>query len=161
MATRSAVSFWVFFVLVIVAHFILHVALGLRESAPDLLTIALLLGVRRTRSSVAAGLGLVLGVLHDALSLTAFGAEALLFTLLGYAGARSRDLFEGESLLFITAYLFIGKWLHDIGYRLLAGDAAGADLVSQLLVRAPIAALYAAITGLIALLLYRASTGER
>ncbi len=161
MASRSAVSFWVFFVLLVIGHFVLHVALGLGESAPDLLSVALLLGVRRTRSSVAAVLGLLLGVLHDSLSLTAFGADAVVLTVLGYAGARSRDLFEGDSLLFVGAYLFIGKWLHDFGYWLLARDLTGGDFVSQFLVHVPIAALYAAGAGIVALLLYRASTGER
>ncbi|MEX2283220.1 MAG: rod shape-determining protein MreD [Gemmatimonadota bacterium] len=161
MASRSDLSFWVFFTLLVIAHFILHVALGLRETAPDLLTVALLLGVRRTRSSVAAAIGLLLGLLQDSLSLSAFGADAVVLTLLGYAGARSRDLFEGDSLLFVAAFLFIGKWLHDFGYWLLARDPSASGFVSLFLVDVPIAALYAAVAGVVALLLYRASTGER
>lgn len=161
MASRSSGSFWVFFVLTVIAHFVLHIALGLGESAPDLLTVALLLGVRRTTSAAGAGIGLLLGLLHDSLSLTAFGVDAIVLTVLGYAGARSRDLFEGDSLLFVGGYLFIGKWLHDFGYWLLARDLTGGDFGSRLLVDGPIAALYAAAAGVIALLIYRASTGER
>jgi rod shape-determining protein MreD len=161
MASRNPASFWVFFALVIVTHFVLHVALGLGDTAPDLLTAALLLGVRRTRSSVGAALGLVLGVLHDALSVNAFGADAVTLTLLGYAGARSRDLFEGDSLLFVAAYLFIGKWLHDALYWVFARSAQASDAVSHLLINVPVAAAYAAAGGIAALLIYRASTGER
>lgn len=161
MASRSGLSFWVFLVLLLVIHFMLHLALGLRESAPDLLTIALLLGARRTTSSLAAGLGLLLGLLHDSLSLTAFGADAVVLTVLGYAGARSRDLFEGDSLLFVGGYLFLGKWLHDLLYWVLARNLTGGNFVSRFLVEVPMAALYAAVAGVVALLLYRASTGER
>ena len=161
MPARSSVGFWIFFALVIVAHFVIHLALGLGERAPDLLTVALLLGVRRTRSSVAAALGLVVGVLHDALASVAFGADAVVLTFLGYVGARSRDLFEGDSLLFIFAYLFLGKWLHDMLYGLMVRELARGDLVSQMLVHAPLAALWAALAGIGAMLVYRAASGDR
>lgn len=161
MAARSGVGFWIFFGFVLVAHFIIHLALGLGARAPDLLTVALLLAVRRTRASVAAGLGLVLGLLHDALASVAFGADALVLTLLGYLGARSRDLFEGDSLLFIGFYLFMGKWLHDLLYGLLVRELARGDLVSQAFVQAPLAALWAALAGIVAMLIYRAASGDR
>ena len=161
MASRSDVGFWIFFVFLIIAHFIIHLGLGLGTAAPDLLTVALLLAVRRTRSSVAAGLGLIVGLLHDALASVAFGAEAVVLTVIGYLGARSRDLFEGESLLFIGVYLFLGKWLHDVLFGVLVRELARGDLVSRLLVQAPLAALTAAGAGIVAMLLYRAATGDR
>jgi rod shape-determining protein MreD len=161
MATRSTPAFWVFFVLLVVANFVLHIGLGLGRSAPDFLTVALLLGVRRVRGSVAAALGLILGLLQDSLSVTAFGADALVLTVLGFLGARSRDLFEGDSLLFVAAYLFLGKWLHDLGYWALAGGGARSDFVGQMLLQAPLSALYAAGAGLVALLVFRAATGEK
>ena len=161
MATRSTPSFWVFFGILVVAHFFLHIGLGLGDSAPDLLTIALLLGVRRVRGPTAAVLGLGLGLLQDSLAVTSFGADALALTVLGYMGARSRDLFEGDSLLFVAAYLFLGKWLHDLFYWGLAGETARPDFVSELLMRSPVQALYAAAVGVVALLFYRATTGEK
>ena len=79
----------------------------------------------------------------------------------GYVGARSRDLFIGDSLLFAALYLFLGKWLHDALYGLIAG-APGADgAVTRLLVQAPIAAAYAAVAGVAAMLVHRMVTGER
>lgn len=161
MAARSDAGFWVFFAFVLVAHFFLHLALGLGDSAPDLLTVALLLAVRRARGSVAAFLGLVLGLLSDALASVAFGAESIVLTILGFLGARSRDLFEGDSLLFIGVYLFLGKWLHDVAYSFLAHQLARGDLVTRLFMQAPVAALYAAAAGIVAVLVYRAATGER
>ena len=159
MAARNPLSFWVFFVLLLVAHFVLHLALGWGATAPDLLTAALLLAARRVRGAAAAALGLGLGILSDALSATAFGADAVALTLLGYLGARSRDLFDGDSLLFIGVYLFLGKWLHDALYWVLASDRTNA--LAQLLIQAPLAALSTAIGGAIALLVYRTSTGDR
>ena|SRR5687768_2521892 len=161
MAARSSYAFWIFIVFVLIAHYTVHLALGLGTNAPDLLTVALLLSVRRVRGSSAAMLGLGFGVLNDALAGTAFGAEAVVMTALGYIGARSRDLFEGDSLLFVGVYLFLGKWLHDVAYYTLAKELAHGDLVSRLVVQAPVAGVYAAAGGIGALLIYRASTGER
>lgn len=160
MAARTAVSYWVFIVLLVVLHLILHVAVGLGVSAPDLLTLALLLAARRLRGSAAAGLGVVLGVLADALSLTGFGALALVYAVVGFLGARSRDLFEGDSLLFVGGYIFLGKWLRDALFMLLT-RTTHAEPWGSLLTAAPISAVYAAVAGMVALTLYRAATGER
>jgi len=154
-------AFWVFIAIVVIAHFVLHLAIGAKENAPDLLTVAVLLSARRTRGSVAALIGFFLGILNDGLSPTAFGADAITLTIVGFLGARSRDLFEGESMLFVAGYLFLGKWLHDVIYFLLPKTEVRGELMQQLLIQAPLAALYAAGAGIFALLLYRASTGER
>src|SRR5918996_687187 len=119
MGTRGGASFWVFIIVLVIVHLVLHVALGLDAAAPDLITAAVLLSARILGGSSAAAVGLVLGILADALSLTTFGAQALVNTVIGFLGARSRDLFEGDSLLFIGAYVFIGKWLRDALYFLL------------------------------------------
>lgn len=153
--------YWVFIGLLAAAHFTLHLALGLGPEAPDLLTVAVLLAARNTSGAVAAAIGLVLGMLQDALSLVAFGAEAVTLTVLGYLGARSRDLFVGESLGFVGLYLFVGKWLHDVIYYTLAGPVLRGDAVVRYLIMAPLAALYAAVAGVLVLMLYRFATGER
>ena len=153
--------FWVFVALLVLFHFLLHVGLGLGAMAPDLLTVAVLLAARRLASGPAAALGLSLGLLQDALSLGSFGAEAVSQTLLAFAGARSRDFFMGESAFFVAGYLFLGKWLHDAVFFLLAHMGGGAEALSRLLVQAPLGGLYAAACGMLALSLYRAATGER
>lgn len=160
MASRSNPAFVVFIILLVVLHLILHVAGGLGVVAPDVLTIALLLAARRLSGSMAAVLGLGLGILTDALSLTAFGALALVNTVVGFLGARSRDLFEGDSLLFVGVYLIIGKYLRDALYLLLTRSAS-AEPWGILLTGTPLQALYAAVAGMVALTLYRAVTGER
>lgn len=151
------VAFWIFIILLVVLHLGVHVAVGVRGVAPDLLTVAVLLGARRLSGSGAAGLGVALGVLNDALSLTAFGALAVTYAIIGFLGARSRDMFEGDSLLFVAVYIFLGKWLRDLFYIVLTKSAPWSDLWSA----APLGALYAAVAGVIALTLYRAATSDR
>lgn len=160
MTASRAWTFWAFIALLVALDFVLHIAIGLGTTAPDLLTVALLLGARRLGGAGAAALGLVLGLLRDALSLIAFGAEVITLTLLGYLGSRSRDLFIGEGLLFTAVYLFVGKWLHDVIYFMIAGAAVRGPTVTRLLVEAPIAAAYAAVAGTVAFLLYRLVSGE-
>jgi rod shape-determining protein MreD len=151
----------VFIAILVVLHLTIRLALGLGPEVPDLLTVAVLLAVRRLSGFQAAVLGLLLGLLHDAVSLLAFGAQAVTYTVLGYLGARSRDVFFGDSLLFVGLYLFLGKWLHDVMYYLIAGPALRGDAVTRFLIQAPVAALWAAAVGLAALLLYRMVSGDR
>jgi rod shape-determining protein MreD len=151
------VGFWIFIIILVVLHLVAHVAIGLRGIAPDLLTVALLLGVRRLSGAGAAGLGLALGILNDALSLDAFGALALTYAIIGFLGARSRDLFEGDSMLFVAVYIFLGKALRDVIYQVLTRSQPWSDLWSA----TPLAALYAAVAGIVALTLYRAATSDR
>ena len=150
-------GFWIFIIILVILHFGVHVALGLRGIAPDFLTIALLLGSRRLSGSGAAGLGLALGILNDALSLTGFGAMAVTYAVVGFLGARSRDLFEGDSLLFVAAYIFLGKWLRDFIYQILAGTEPWSFMWSSAL----LIALYTAFAAIVALTLYRAATSDR
>lgn len=162
MASRSgsALGFWIFIFVLVVLHLVLRVAIGLGTVAPDLMTIAVLLAARRLKGSGAAALGLVLGILSDALVLTTFGALGLVNSIVGFLGARSRDLFEGDSLLFAVVYIFLGKWLHDALYFTFTQSAQSATWGS-LLTAAPVTALYTAGAALVALMLYRATTGDR
>ncbi len=161
MATLRGWPFWLFIALLVLIHFSLHLGLGLGVTAPDLLTVAVLLAARRLRSAPAALLGLVLGLFQDALSLLSFGAEAVTQAVLGFVGARARDYFVGESAFFVGIYLFVGKWCHDVLFLLLSRTGSGGEVASRLLVQAPLAGVYAAACGVVALLLYRAVTGER
>ncbi|MHB1168237.1 MAG: rod shape-determining protein MreD [Longimicrobiales bacterium] len=152
---RSKSGFSIFVAVLILVHLLLHVGLGIGESAPDLMTVAVLLAARRMRATTAAILGLLLGVLEDSLALVSFGASAVAFSFIAVVGARSRDLFEGDSLLFVAVYLFLGKVLRD-GIHVLLTAAESDMLMSS----TPLAALYATVSGLIALGVYRAISGE-
>lgn len=147
--------FWFFIGTLVVAHFALHLSFGVEDTAPDLLTIAVLLSARQVAGGLAAGVGFALGLLEDAVSLGAFGAAAVTQTIVGYLGARSRDLFVGDSAVFLGFYLFLGAWVQDALYFMLAGGVRRGEPVEMLLLNAPLEAVYAAVVGLVAVILYR------
>lgn len=155
MNTTQRWAFWIFIGLLVVLHFVLRVGIGLEQLAPDLLVVALLLAAREVRAGFAAGLGLLLGILDGSVVPFNLGATAVVLTLLGFLGGRSRDLIEGDSFVFVAVYLFAGKWLFDTLLFLLTGTAFGPG-ASYLLLISPLAALYAAAAGLVSLTLYRA-----
>jgi rod shape-determining protein MreD len=155
------VYFAAFVALLAALHFTLHLAFGLGSEGPDLITVAVLIAARRLRGAHAAALGFGLGLLDDGLAVNGFGASALALTIVGYLGARSRDLFEGESLLYVLVYIFLGKWLRDVLVFLIAPGGTRGDAPSVLLVATPLLALYASVAGAAALIIYRAASGER
>jgi rod shape-determining protein MreD len=144
--------FWLAVGLLPFLHFLFRVGLGFGPLAPDLLALTVLLVAREIRSSRAAGLGFGLGLLEDAFSILAFGANALTFTLLAVAGSRTRDLFVGESAGFFAGYLILGTWLRYALHWILAGNEVRGDAVRVLVVEAPAAGLYVAAVGLLLLL---------
>lgn len=155
MIGRVGWGFWVFIALLVVLHFLLRVGLGFEQLAPDLLVVALLLAARQLPAGYGSGLGLLLGILDGALVPFALGASALALTVLGFLGARSRELFSEDNYLLLALYLFVGKWVFDTILFLATGDlfsAAG----SYLLLVSPLTALYAAAAGLIGTSVYRA-----
>jgi rod shape-determining protein MreD len=152
---KTGWPFWLFIAALVVVHLILQLTLGLGPRAPDLLIVAVLLGARALSGGAAAGLGFGLGLLEDAVSVSAFGAAAAAFTVVAYLGARTRDFFVGESLFFLLGYFFLGKWIHEALYYLFAPGVRRGDAVETLLVQAPLGALYAAAAGLVAVAVYR------
>jgi rod shape-determining protein MreD len=161
--TGSRLVLGLFLVVLALLHLLLQIGFGLGTGAPDLLVVALLLGARRMAAPAAAALGLVLGVVYDAVALLAFGSGAVVLTILGYLGARTRELFVGESLAFSAVYLFLGKWLHVLLLALMLryGRGAAVEWTPLLLVEAPLAALYTAVAGVVALAVYRGGTGQK
>ncbi len=130
-------------------HFLLHVGFGLGDVAPDLLTVALLVGVREVEVGWGAGIGFVLGLLEDAFAALAFGASTVAMTIVGVAGARTRDLFVGDSLLFLVSYLFVGKWLRDLVYWMAVGEDLRQPFVESMLIGSGMAAAYATVVGVV------------
>lgn len=144
-----------FVTLLVVLHFLLRVGLGYEQLAPDLLVVALLIASRQLQAGYAAGLGLLLGILDGALVPHVLGASALALTLLGFLGARSRELFAEDNYLLFALYLFAGKWLFDAVLFLATGEVFRAG-ASYLLLVSPLTALYAAAAGMIGVTIYRA-----
>ena len=154
-------AFAIFIGILILIDLALHVGLGYGSVAPDLITVAALLAARRLTGAKAALLGLAIGLLADSLALNSFGASAVALVVVCFIGARTRDLFEGNSLLFTAVYLFLGKWLHDLIWFVFASDARQGTPLDTLWTVAPLQALTAAIAGAVALMIFRAIAGER
>ncbi len=149
---RRGPLFWIILGVLPLLHFLFRVGLGLGPLAPDFLALSLLLAAREMRTSRAAALGFGLGLMEDAFSILAFGANTLTFTLLGVAASRTRDLFVGESATFFAGYLFLGIWLRHALHWVLAGREVRGDALRVLVVEAPAAAAYGAGVGLLLLL---------
>jgi len=138
---------WVLVVALVVVHFVLHVGLGYGRGAPDLLTIGLLLAAREVGLGTGAAIGLLLGLLEDALSVLAFGANTVAATVVGILGASTRDLFVGDSLLFVVSYFFVGKWMRDFVHWVMVGEEVRQPFVDQVVVQGIVGGVYAALVG--------------
>ncbi len=145
---RAPLRIWGVVGFLVLLHFGLHLSLDLGESAPDLLVVALLIGAREVNIGWGAGIGFVLGLLDDAFSVLAFGANTLALTLVGIGGARTRDFFVGDSLLFLTSYLVLGKWVRDLIHWVAVGEGLREPFVDTMLIQSPISAVYAGVIGL-------------
>lgn len=150
---------WVLVAALVVAHFVLHVGFGFGRGAPDLLTIGLLLAAREVGLGAAAAVGLAFGLLEDALSVLAFGANTVTMTVIGIAGAFTRDLFVGDSRLFVISYFFVGKWMRDLLHWLMVGEGLRQPFSSEVLWQGTLGAAYAALIGTV-LLTFMGRSGE-
>jgi hypothetical protein len=70
-------------------------------------------------------------------------------TALGAAGARTRDLFVGDSFFFVVSYLFLGKWVKDLLFWVLVGEGIREPFVHAMLVQSSMNAAYAAAVGVL------------
>jgi len=147
---RGPLRVWVTVVLLAFFHFLLHLGFGFGNVAPDLLTISLLLAAREVGMGTAAGIGFVFGLLLDAFSILSFGANTVAMAALGAVGARTRDLFVGDSFFFLVSYLFLGKWAKDLLHWLLAGEGVREPFLQALLVQSSLNAAYVAVVGVLA-----------
>ena len=145
---RSRTLVWFVVAGLFLLHFLLHVGFGWGRVAPDLLTVALLLAAREVGVGTAAGTGLVFGLLEDALSVLSFGANAVAMSLVGLAGAVTRDLFVGDSLFFLVSYFVAGKFVRDFLHWAAVGETMRQPFVDQVLVQGLVGGFYAAAVGI-------------
>jgi len=135
--------------LLLVLHLLLHVGFAYGTGAPDLLTLALLLAAREVGLGRAAVLGLFFGLLEDALSVLAFGANSIAMTLVAVGGALSRDFFVGDSRIFLVSYVFAGKWIRDLIHWIAMGEGLRQPFWEQVLVQGALQSLYVAAIALV------------
>ena len=149
--------------LVVLALLVLQFTVGpfLGWRAPiDFLTIAVLLAAVRVRPGAAALIGLVLGLIADSLTPSAFGSGALALTLVAYGASTLKAVFFADNAALSALFVFAGKWIFDVVYLVSERRVRGAELVVQLLLWSPLAATATAITALLLLVALRPAIGR-
>jgi len=152
---RKGGRFAVVMLLLAVAQYALRPRLGDPRFAPDFLLIALLFLALRTRPAVGAAAGFLLGLVTDALAPTAFGAAALATTLVGFGAGWVKALFVADNLLVNALFVFSAAWVRDILQMVVSNQLSGSQLLWQLLIYSPVAALTTAVAALLVRLVFR------
>jgi rod shape-determining protein MreD len=143
----------------VVLQFTVRPFLGWRAPI-DFLTIAALLAAVRVRPGAAAAIGLVLGLVADALTPSAFGSGALALTLVAYGASTLKAVFFADNAALSALFVFAGKWIFDILYLVSERRVRGAELLVQLLLWSPLAAAVTAVTALLLLVALRPAIGR-
>ena len=147
---RNRGRVWAVVAVCVLLHLVLRVALGIGEGAPDFFLIGLLLVGRELGVVGGSVLGFTLGLAEDALSMLAFGANAIALTVVGTVAGMTRDLFVGDSRVFVVMYLLFGKWFRDLVYWIVAPAVIRDPFVEAVFTRGPILAGYTALVGMVA-----------
>ncbi len=148
----SVVRAWTGFALLVAAHFGVRPLIDARVNV-DFLTIGVLFAAVRVRPGLAAVIGLAAGVALDALAPSSFGSAAIVMTCIAFAASWTKAVFFADHVALTGLFVFLGKWVFDVGYVLVGRGAHGVDLVVQLLLWSP---LSAGLTALVAVLLLTA-----
>jgi rod shape-determining protein MreD len=159
------VTFRSFLVLIAVAllvalHFTLRPLLDWRAGV-DFLVIAALLVAVRVRPGGAAVTGFLLGLAMDAMAPVSLGSGALAMTIMAFTASRLKAAFFADDLALNAIFVFVGKAVFDIIYLLAEGRLGGLELLWQLLLWTPLAALATAIVGLVVLAVVRPTLDQR
>ncbi|MFN2567857.1 MAG: rod shape-determining protein MreD [Gemmatimonadaceae bacterium] len=140
--------------ILIVLHFTLRPLLAWRAGI-DFLVIALMFGAVRLRPGAAALFGFLLGLTADSLALSAFGANALAMTVVGFTASWLKAIFFADNLLLNGFFLLVGKWLFDLIFLIAERRLGGLELVMQLVVWSMLASAVTALAGVVALMVLR------
>jgi cell shape-determining protein MreD len=132
----------VLIVAMVMVHFTLYQFFVRWPAMPNFLIGGLLLAALRMRAGYAAFLGFGLGVLDSAMGLEGLGTISLVLVLVGYLGARSRDLLFADARPYVFIYLFAGTWIAEV---VLALAMPGGPSLLNVLVLAPVSALCTAV----------------
>lgn len=134
-------------VLLVLAHFTFRPLFRDIPIRPDLLVGGLLLATLRLSAGHAAVLGFTLGLLESAIGLEGVGSLSVVYALIGFLAARSRDLVYADAARFAYTYVFIGTWVAQVGTALALQVVPG---VSFVLLALGTAAVTAVVCGAVA-----------
>ncbi len=67
-------------------------------------------------------LGFVLGLMEASMALKDMGSVMVVYTLVGYAAARSRDLLFSDSPAYLPGAIFLGVWVTQLTVAVLSSQ---------------------------------------
>lgn len=150
----------VVFLLLVALHFTLRPLLDWRAGV-DFLVIGVLLVAVRARPGAAALVGLLLGLVLDAMHPEALGAGALGMTVMAFAASRLKAAFFADDLGLNAVFVFGGKVMFDVISTVAEGRLGVGALAWQLLLWTPLSALATAVVGVVVMAIVRPSIDER
>ncbi len=150
----TAARAWIGFALLLGAHFAVRPLFASRVNV-DFLLIAVLFSAVRMRPGFAAVLGLLAGIIIDALAPSAFGAATLAFVAVAYGASRVKAVFFADHVALTGLFVFLGKLLFDIVYGVASGGLRGVGLMVQLLIWSPLSAALTAAVAIVLLTAFR------
>jgi rod shape-determining protein MreD len=151
---RRAVSLAIAFLILVVLHYTVRPLLGWRTPI-DFLVIGILLLSVRMRPGAAAALGFVTGLISDSLTPATLGAGALAMSVVGFAASWLRAVIFADNVVLHAFFFFVGKWVFDLIYIIVARGAPAMELLAQAGVWSPLSAALTAATGVFVMLAYR------
>jgi len=154
MSWRRAVALIVAFLILVTLHYTVRPLLGWRASI-DFLVIAVLLLSVRMRPGAAAALGFITGLVSDSLTPATLGAGALAMSVVGFAASWLRAVIFADNVVLHAFFFFIGKWVFDLIYLIVARGAPPLELLAQAGVWSPLSAALTAAAGVFVMLAYR------
>ncbi len=157
--SRTLIVSVVLFVLVAL-HFTLRPLLDWRAGV-DFLVIGVLLVAVRVRPGAAAVVGLLFGLVLDALHPEALGAAALAMTVMAFVASRLKAAFFADNIGLNAVFVFGGKVLFDVFSIVAEGRLGGGALAWQLLAWTPMSALATAVIGVVVMAMVRPAIDER
>jgi rod shape-determining protein MreD len=150
----GAAGLGLLFIILILLHFSLRPLLDWR-AAVDFLVIGVMLVAVRVRAGPAALVGLVAGLIADALSPSSFGAAAVAMTIVAFGASWLKASFFAENVMLNALFLFSGKLGFDVIFVLLERRLSGAQLFKQVIFWSPMSAAVTALAGLALLVFFR------
>ncbi|HEY7567794.1 MAG TPA: rod shape-determining protein MreD [Gemmatimonadaceae bacterium] len=151
---RRGAALVVAFLILVTLHYTIRPLLGWRASI-DFLVIAVLLVSVRMRPGAAALLGFLTGLVSDSLTPATLGAGALAMSVVGFAASWLRAVIFADNVVLHAFFFFIGKWVFDLIYLIIARGAPPLELLAQAGVWSPLSAALTAAAGVFVMLAYR------
>lgn len=151
---RRAVTLTIAFLFLVTLHYTIRPLLGWRASI-DFLVIAILLLSVRMRPGAAAALGFIVGLISDSLTPETLGASALAMSVVAFAASWLRAVIFADNVVLHAFFFFVGKWVFDLIYLLVARGAPPMELLAQAGVWSPLSAALTAAVGVFVMLAYR------